>query len=91
MLDPNDIQKHIVVVAAVAAVCLWISLSLMVRIWFLHRRARVTKKLIWSFIVVLPILGWLFYAAFFQIPEVTDTPAPREHSIYRNVGQFPPT
>ena len=89
MLDPAHLREHPILLWSGVGICVWISLSIMVRIWFVHRKASLPKKLVWSFIVWVPIFGWLFYAAFFQVPSVTDTPAPREHSIYRDVGQFP--
>jgi hypothetical protein len=49
------------------AFCLWVSLSLIARIWILHRKDRLMKKIIWSAILMLPIMGWVFYAAFYNM------------------------
>ena len=47
-----------------------ISLYLIVRVWVVHHADPVGRKLIWSLILLLlPVLGWLFYAAFYQAPK----------------------
>lgn len=60
----------------IAALCLWISVSLIIRMWFLHRDVSALRKMVWSLILLVPLLGWLFYAGGFRIPEVTDIPIP---------------
>ena len=61
---------------AVEAFCLWISVSLMLRMWFLHRREAFMKKLLWSCVLLVPLFGWFFYAGCFQIPDYSNTPCP---------------
>ena len=46
----------------------WISLSLILHIWLARRRVGWFRKVIWSCIVLMPLLGWLFYGAFFSVP-----------------------
>jgi hypothetical protein len=49
----------------------WISLSLILHLW-LARRQRQTgwiKKVIWSCVLLIPVLGWLFYGGFFNMPD----------------------
>jgi len=58
---------------ALAAFCLWVSVSLMIRIWVLYHRASFVKKLIWSIVLLVPLFGWLFYAGCFQIPGNNST------------------
>ncbi len=54
----------------VVAVCLLISAFLVVRLWVVRRADPAGRKLIWSIILLLlPVLGWLFYAAFYQAPK----------------------
>ena len=50
------------------AVCLAISLCLVARLWIVDRRAGVASRLAWSFVLLLPIFGWLFFAAFYCPP-----------------------
>jgi hypothetical protein len=46
----------------------------MLHLWLVHRRESFVRKFFWSFVLLFPLLGWLFYAGCFQIPDVTDTP-----------------
>ncbi|MGI8956877.1 MAG: hypothetical protein ACR2II_08185 [Chthoniobacterales bacterium] len=80
MLDPVDIQKHPVAGILVLMLCVWGSLGFIVRIWFAHREAGVSRKLVWSIIVLIPIFGWLAYGAFFRSSSAIDPSAPRELS-----------
>ncbi len=52
-----------------AAVCLAISLCLIARLWFLHRGDSVGSRMLWSAVLLLPIFGWLFFAAFHPAPR----------------------
>src|ERR1700683_1960742 len=53
---------------AVGAFCLWISVSLIIYMWFIHRRESFLKKFVWLLVLLVPLLGWLFYAGCFRIP-----------------------
>lgn len=44
----------------------FISLSLVARIWIIHRRESFGKKLFWASVVLVPFIGWFFYGAFFK-------------------------
>jgi hypothetical protein len=46
--------------------CLAISLILIARIWIFHRKDSLKKKLMWSAILMLPVLGWVLYGAFYN-------------------------
>jgi len=61
---------------AVGAFCLWISVSLILHLWFVHRRESFVRKFFWSFVLLFPLLGWLFYAGCFQIPDPSNNPPP---------------
>jgi hypothetical protein len=51
------------------AVCWFINLLVVVRLWIVRRADPFGRKLIWSLILlVLPILGLVFYAGFYQAP-----------------------
>lgn len=45
--------------------CLWLSLSLIIRLWLKQRRDSWFKKLMWSAILCIPLAGWLLYGAFY--------------------------
>jgi hypothetical protein len=60
----------------IGAFCLWVSVSLILHMWFVHRRQALIKKLLWSFVLLVPLFGWLFYGGCFQLPERTDNPCP---------------
>ena len=55
----------------VICVGLWafVGLCLIARLWTLHRRDRIISKVVWSIILLLPIFGWLFFAAFYRPPD----------------------
>jgi len=72
--------QHGVWLPCLEIVALWISLSLMIRIWLLHTGVGTLRRILWSFIVLLPVLVWVFYAAFFHMPEASDTLCPTENS-----------
>jgi len=61
---------------AVGAFCLWVSVSLILRMWFIHRQESFTKKLLWSFMLLVPLFGWFFYAGCFQIPGYSNNSCP---------------
>ncbi|MEN8772712.1 MAG: hypothetical protein ABF379_11995 [Akkermansiaceae bacterium] len=46
----------------------WLSLAMIFRMWIKHREAHVVKKLFWTIILIIPIIGAVFYAAFFKRP-----------------------
>ena len=55
---------------AIVALCSMISFCLVVRLWVVRCADPAGRKLIWSIILfLLPVLGWLFYAAFYQAPK----------------------
>ena len=47
---------------------LWLSLAIILRMWLRHREAHVIKKLFWTVILMIPMIGAVFYAAFFKRP-----------------------
>ncbi len=51
-------------------VCEFVSLCIIVRLWLTRGADPTGRKLVWSLILLLlPVLGWLFYAAFYQAPK----------------------
>ena len=53
----------------VGAVCVALSLCLIARLWLVHRGDGIVGRLAWSFVLLMPILGWLFFAAFYHAPR----------------------
>ena len=47
----------------------WVSLSLIVRLWVVHRTERIARKLFWTFLLLVPLFGWLCYGGLFRTPE----------------------
>ena len=47
------------------AVCLGISATLILRLWCVHRHDRFIKKFFWSVVLLLPLIGWTFYGAWY--------------------------
>ena len=73
----QEIQKLISEAAAgdlasiLALVCfggiyLCVSLALMNGLW--RREGTAGKKAFWSLALLIPVLGWLFYLAFYKVP-----------------------
>ena len=58
---------------SLGAFCLWVSLCLLLHLW-LARRAPLTKKLYWSFIILIPFIGWVLYGGCFQVPGYNSSP-----------------
>lgn len=50
------------------AVCICVSLVLLRNLW-LKQNGPVEKKLLWSIIVCIPLIGWLFYGGFYNPPR----------------------
>jgi len=67
---------HPIAAIWIGGFCLWVSISLILRMWLVHRRATLFKKITWSFILLMPVFGWFFYAGCFHIPDYTDIPIP---------------
>ena len=52
------------------SLCWLINFLVVVRLWFVKRSDPLGRKLIWSLILaLLPILGLVFYAGFYQAPK----------------------
>jgi hypothetical protein len=78
--------RHPTVEICAGAFCLWISFSLILRMWFIHRNAPFLKKFLWSFILLIPLFGWFCYAALFHDPGYNKNQSPGEHSSYAQSG-----
>jgi hypothetical protein len=70
------LAQHPAVTFAVGVLSIWVSALLMMRMWVLHRRARVSKKVLWSIVLMIPLFGWLLYGGLFEAPSPSDSPCP---------------
>ena len=67
--------SHHLTVLAVLAICfLLVSLCLIWQMWSRHRKNTFYKKLVWTFILLVPLAGWLAYGGLFHPPGYSDTP-----------------
>jgi len=53
---------------------LYLSLCLIARMWLKYRSDKLTKKLFWSIVLLIPLAGWLFYAAFYNPYKYDNNP-----------------
>ena len=60
-------------------VCAFVSLSLIARLWVLHRRAHAMSKAVWSVVLLIPVFGWLFFVAFYRPPMASGWTGNIEH------------
>jgi hypothetical protein len=58
-------HDHIVAVL-IGLFCMWLSLSLVIRLWLVHKQDSFPKRLLWSFVLCVPFFGWLLYGAFYS-------------------------
>jgi hypothetical protein len=70
---------HRTIGVVTAGICAVVSLCLIARLWFLHRRARAISKIVWSIVLLIPVLGWLCFAAFYRPPEALGWTGHAEH------------
>ena len=61
----------------IGAFCLWVSVSLIIRMWLVERSASVFKRILWSVMLLIPLFGWLAYGAWFHIPSRHGMSAPQ--------------
>jgi hypothetical protein len=71
-------HRHLTV--AVVAVSALISLCLIARLWVIYRSDSVLTKLVWSLVLLIPLLGWIVYGGFYHAPAASGVPASTEHS-----------
>jgi len=76
--QPFDIaawfSQHPVAALCIAAFCLCVSVCLILRLWLIHRRTPLHRRLFWSLVLLIPLFGWLAYAGFFHIPSPNGSP-----------------
>ncbi len=63
MLTADFLSNHRFAVEVICGISLWVSLSLILRMWLLHRQNRPIKKVFWSMLPLIPFAGWVAYGA----------------------------
>ena len=71
-------------------VCEGVGLCLVARFWVTRRKLSVLYKLAWSVVLLVPIVGWLFFAAFCQAPRRDEHGGHVEHGSAAWGGDFGP-
>ncbi len=61
--------------------CVWISVSMMGRMWLKYRRDSFLKKVAWSLILCVPFFGWLFYGGCYTPLSDHNMPLPMDPSV----------
>ena len=72
MDDLHDLWNHPVLLIVICAIWAWVSITLVIRLWLMHRRASFVKKFLWSLMLLVPVFGWMCYGGFFRAPESQD-------------------
>ena len=62
------IAAHSTAAVVMVATCVFISLCLVARLWVLRPRDSIARKIVWTLILLVPLVGWLFYGAFYRPP-----------------------
>ena len=75
LLDPGAwLSHHPRIAICIGAFCLWVSLCLIIRLWVVHSRVPLYRRLIWSLVLLIPFFGWLAYGGGFHVPLPNDSP-----------------
>jgi len=78
------------VILSIAALAVWaaISVFLIMHLWLKHRQESRRKKLLWSLILLMPVVGWVFYGGFYNPPERGPTHWQDRHGRRIDFGSF---
>ena len=76
MYDLRDLGNHPFLLIVLCAIWTWVSITLVIRLWLVHRAASFAKKFLWSLMLLVPVFGWMCYGGLFQPPGYHNTPAP---------------
>ncbi len=72
--------EHLPVMGAIA--CAFISFILIVKLWLNRARDPLLKKLGWSILLCVPLIGWVFYGAFYTPLAENDVKAESRPDIW---------
>ncbi len=78
----HDYVHHHVAASILIGFCVWLSLSLIGRLWLKYRNDGVGKKIFWSVVLCMPFFGWLVYGAFYSPLKDGDVPAPTNSDAF---------
>ena len=56
------------VLAVVCFVGIYLCITVALEIGLWKRSGALSKKLLWSLVLTIPVMGWLFYLAFYKLP-----------------------
>jgi hypothetical protein len=84
------VLEHWKLAVSLLIVCEGFSLCLIARLWITRRRMGVFRKLAWSLVLLVPIVGWLFFAAFSPAPQRDEHGGHVEHGSAAWGGDFGP-
>ena len=63
------LQARPALVALLLTASLCVSMKFTVQMWLLHREASVVKRIAWTVILLVPLVGWICYGGFFHVPS----------------------
>jgi cytochrome b subunit of formate dehydrogenase len=81
---------HWKLAVALLVVCEGFSLCLIARLWLTRRKMGVVRKLAWSVVPLVPLVGRLFFAAFCPVPRRDEHGGHVEHGGAAWGGDFGP-
>jgi hypothetical protein len=53
------------------AACVFLNFCLIAQLWFTHRSDSPLRKLRWSIVLLVLLLGWIFYGGFYRPPSAS--------------------
>jgi uncharacterized membrane protein len=62
------------------AACISVSLCLIVQLWLTHHNDSMLRKLFWSLVLLVPLIGWVFYGGFYRPPQPDANAGHREYA-----------
>jgi hypothetical protein len=74
------VAAHQTLGVVIGASCIFLSLCLIARLWVIHAEDSVPRKLFWSILLLIPLIGWIGYGGFYHPPGYSSVPASTEHS-----------
>ena len=84
------VLAHWKLAVATLIVCEGFSLCLIARFWLTRRKINILRKLAWSVVLLVPVVGWLFFAAFCPAPRPDEHAGHVEHGRAAWGGDFGP-
>jgi membrane associated rhomboid family serine protease len=58
------------VMIAAAVTSALVSIYLILTLWIRHRRDGLLTRCLWSCVLLVPVIGWVFYGGLYQPPPV---------------------